>query len=105
VPGLIAAIEEYMSAHNDDPKPVVCTATTRLHPGQSPPRPGRPPASHQPMTRHTTGGPAEFDVPRGRAGTFEPQIVRKWQRCLSGVDEIVLSLYAKGSTTAVPSVR
>ena len=32
-------------------------------------------------------------------GTFEPQIVRKRQRRLSGVDEIVLSLYAKGLTT------
>jgi transposase-like protein len=34
-----------------------------------------------------------------RAGTFEPQIVRKRQRRLSGVDEMVLSLYAKGLTT------
>jgi transposase-like protein len=38
-------------------------------------------------------------VPRDRAGTFEPQIVRKRQRRLNGVDEIVLSLYAKGLTT------
>jgi transposase-like protein len=40
-----------------------------------------------------------IEVPRDRAGTFEPQIVRKRQRRLSGVDEIVLSLYAKGLTT------
>ena len=32
-------------------------------------------------------------------GTFEPQIVKKRQRRLTGVDEIVLSLYAKGLTT------
>jgi putative transposase len=38
-------------------------------------------------------------VPRDRAGTFEPQIVRKRQRRLSGVDEVVLSLYAKGLTS------
>ena len=38
-------------------------------------------------------------MPRDRAGTFEPQIVKKRQRRLSGVDEIVLSLYAKGLTT------
>ena len=44
-------------------------------------------------------GHVEIDVPRDRAGTFEPQIVRKRQRRLSGVDEIVLSLYAKGLTT------
>jgi transposase-like protein len=46
----------------------------------------------------TTGG-VEIDVPRDRAATFEPQIVKKRQRRLSGVDEVVLSLYAKGLTT------
>jgi putative transposase len=44
-------------------------------------------------------GHVEIDVPRDRAGSFEPQIVRKRQRRLNGVDEIVLSLYAKGLTT------
>jgi putative transposase len=44
-------------------------------------------------------GQVEIEVPRDRAGTFEPQIVRKRQRRLSGVDEVVLSLYAKGLTT------
>jgi putative transposase len=44
-------------------------------------------------------GQVEIEVPRDRAGTFEPQIVRKRQRRLNGVDEIVLSLYAKGLTT------
>jgi putative transposase len=44
-------------------------------------------------------GPVDIDVPRDRAGTFEPQIVRKRQRRLNGVDEVVLSLYAKGLTT------
>jgi transposase-like protein len=40
-----------------------------------------------------------IDVPRDRESTFAPQIVAKRQRRLSGVDEIVLSLYAKGLTT------
>ena len=44
-------------------------------------------------------GQVQIDVPRDRAGTFEPQIVKKRQRRLTGVDEIVLSLYAKGLTT------
>jgi putative transposase len=44
-------------------------------------------------------GPVEIEVPRDRAGTFEPQIVKKRQRRLEGVDQIVLSLYAKGLTT------
>jgi putative transposase len=39
-------------------------------------------------------GPVEIEVPRDRAGTLEPQIVKKPQRRPSGVDEIVLSLYA-----------
>jgi hypothetical protein len=43
-------------------------------------------------------GQVGIDVPRDRAGTFEPQIVKKRQRRLTGVDEIVLSLYAKGLT-------
>jgi transposase-like protein len=44
-------------------------------------------------------GQVGIEVPRDRDGTFEPQIVKKRQRRLSGVDEIVLSLYAKGLTT------
>lgn len=44
-------------------------------------------------------GQVTIEVPRDRAGTFEPQIVKKRQRRLTGVDEIVLSLYAKGLTT------
>src|ERR1051325_1790632 len=35
-------------------------------------------------------GPVEIDVPRDRQGTFEPQIVKKRQRRLEGVDQIVL---------------
>jgi putative transposase len=46
----------------------------------------------------TDVGPVEVSVPRDVAGTFEPQIVKKRQRRLSGVDEMVLSLSAKGLT-------
>ncbi|WP_232006007.1 transposase [Mycobacterium sp. 852013-50091_SCH5140682] len=45
-----------------------------------------------------TTGAVELDVPRDRAATFEPQIVKKRQHRLSGVDEVVLSLYAKDPT-------
>ena len=41
-------------------------------------------------------GPVEIDVPRDTGSTFDPQIVKKRQRRLTGVDEIVLSLSAKG---------
>jgi putative transposase len=44
-------------------------------------------------------GQVQLEVPRDRDGSFEPQIVKKRQRRLTGVDEIVLSLYAKGLTT------
>src|SRR3954464_110800 len=43
-------------------------------------------------------GEVSIDVPRGRKGKFEPQIVKKRQRRLGEVDEMVLSLYAKGLT-------
>ncbi len=37
-------------------------------------------------------------VPRDTAGSFEPRLVKKRQRRLTGVDEMVLSLSAKGLT-------
>ena len=46
-----------------------------------------------------TVGQVDLEVPRDRDGTFEPVIVKKRQRRISDVDEIVLSLYAKGLTT------
>jgi putative transposase len=47
---------------------------------------------------HATGQ-VDLEVPRDRDGTFEPVIVKKRQRRLTEVDEIVLSLYARGLTT------
>jgi transposase-like protein len=44
-------------------------------------------------------GPVEIDVPRDVDASFTPQIVKKRQRRLTGVDEIVLSLTARGLTT------
>jgi putative transposase len=44
-------------------------------------------------------GPVEIDVPRDTGSTFDPQTVKKRQRRLTGVDEIVLLLSAKGLTT------
>lgn len=43
-------------------------------------------------------GPVEVAMPRDRDGTFEPQIVRKRQRRLSGIDGLVISLSARGLT-------
>ena len=47
----------------------------------------------------TDVGPVEVSVPRDRAGCFEPKLVRKRQRRLTGVDDLVISLVAKGLTT------
>ncbi len=44
-------------------------------------------------------GPVGIEVPRDRDGSFEPVVVRKRQRRLPGVGEVVLSLYARGLTT------
>jgi putative transposase len=43
-------------------------------------------------------GPVELEVPRDRAGSFEPVIVPKRKRRLGGVDAMVCSLSAKGLT-------
>lgn len=50
-------------------------------------------------TIHTATGSVEIDVPRDRAGTFDPKLVKKRQRRLEGFDDKVLSLYARGMTT------
>ncbi|MBG6138469.1 transposase-like protein [Longispora fulva] len=47
----------------------------------------------------TEAGPVEIVVPRDRDASFEPKIVKKRQRRLSGVDDLVISLSAKGLTT------
>lgn len=47
----------------------------------------------------TEVGAVEIEVPRDRDGSFQPKIVRKRQRRLDGIDEIVLSLTARGLTT------
>src|SRR6478609_8535205 len=44
-------------------------------------------------------GPVEIEVPRDTGSTFDPQTVKKRQRRLTCVDEIVLSLSARGLTT------
>lgn len=44
-------------------------------------------------------GTLEIDVPRDRAGSFEPQLVAKGQTRWHGFDDKILSLYARGMTT------
>src|SRR3954464_3773526 len=50
-------------------------------------------------------GPVGVDVPRDRDGSFEPVIVRKRQRRLDSIDQIVLSLTARGLTSGEVSAH
>jgi putative transposase len=49
-------------------------------------------------TVQTDLGPVKIATPRDREGSFEPQLVRKRQTRLAGLDEKILGLYAGGMT-------
>ncbi len=49
-----------------------------------------------PQRMLTEAGALDLDVPRDRAGTFEPRMVGKGQRRLGGIDKLVIGLYARG---------
>src|SRR4051794_20806718 len=49
--------------------------------------------------RQDRGRDVQIRVPRDRAGTVDPVLVPKHARRLTGFDEQVISLYAKGMTT------
>src|SRR5260370_4238943 len=53
---------------------------------------------HRAKTVLTEAGPVELSVPRDRESSFEPKIVAKRQRRLTGGDDMVISLSAKGLT-------
>lgn len=44
-------------------------------------------------------GDISLDIPRDRKGEFEPKIIPKYQRNISGIEEQVISLYARGMST------
>jgi transposase-like protein len=54
---------------------------------------------HRAKTVLTEVGPVQIEVPRDRDASFEPKIVGKRKRRLLGIDELVISLSAKGLTT------
>jgi putative transposase len=47
----------------------------------------------------TDQGAVRIDTPRDRKSRFEPQLVKKGQRRLAGLDEKIVALYAGGMTT------
>ena len=44
----------------------------------------------------TDAAKIEIAVPRDRAGTFDPQLIAKYQRRFPGFDEKIVSMYARG---------
>jgi len=54
---------------------------------------------HSAKTVQSEHGELGLAIPRDRQGTFEPVLVPKHQRRLSGLDEKILTLYARGMST------
>ncbi len=52
-----------------------------------------------PKTVKSQYGEFQIDVPRDREGEFEPKLIPKYQRDISGIEEKVISLYARGMST------
>ena len=54
-----------------------------------------------PQTKKIRGnfGETEIEVPQDRDGSFEPKVVKKRQKDISGIEQKIISLYAKGMTT------
>jgi putative transposase len=52
-----------------------------------------------PKTVKSKFGEIDLDVPRDRKSDFEPQVVKKHQKDISGLEEKIISMYAKGMTT------
>lgn len=47
----------------------------------------------------TDTGEIELSVPRDRSGSFEPQLIAKYQRRFPGFDDKIVSMYARGMST------
>ena len=54
---------------------------------------------HTTKTLKSRFGELPIDVPRDREGEFEPKLIPKYQRDISGIEEQVISLYARGMST------
>lgn len=47
----------------------------------------------------TDTGKIAIDVPRDRSGSFDPQLIAKYQRRFPGFDDKIISMYARGMST------
>ena len=53
----------------------------------------------------TENGQLELEVPRDRKGSFEPVIVKKKQTRIEGLDDKIISLYAKGMSVSAIKIQ
>ena len=54
---------------------------------------------YSPKTIKSEFGEVDIQVPRDRKGEFEPKIIPKYQRNVSGIEEKIIALYARGMST------
>ena len=54
---------------------------------------------HSPKTLKSQYGEFQIDVPGDREGEFEPKLIPKYKKDISGIEEKVISLYARGMST------
>ena len=50
-------------------------------------------------TVKSTGGEMDIKVPRDREGSFEPQVVKKYDKDISNIENQIISMYGRGMTT------
>jgi transposase-like protein len=81
------------------PPPVESAAAEPVPPAGEAKRSPNRRNGHSRKTMQGDLGELTLKTPRDRDGTFEPQLIGKHQRRLSGFDEKILALYAKGMTT------
>ncbi len=54
---------------------------------------------HTKKTVRSDYGEVELTIPRDREGEFEPLIVKKHQKNVTGIEDQIIALYAKGVST------
>ena len=57
---------------------------------------------HSSKTLKSQYGEFQVDIPRDRNGEFEPKLIPKYQRDISGIEEKVISLYARNEHKGYP---
>jgi len=53
---------------------------------------------YSPKTIRSSHGEIKLDIPRDRDGDFEPELIKKYQRDISGIEDRIISMYARWMT-------